>query len=333
MISLLWPAIALCQTPPAPAAPAAVSRDQQCQDILEKALKDKNPDTRKQAAIALSLVGSTDPFPSQLESLLDDKDVEVRLAAVASLSDLKNSRTIPALHKALNDEVPEVSFAAARSLWALHDPEGKKALLSILSGESKASSGYFAKQKRDALRMMHTPKPMFLFAVRTGVGFAPVPGLGRGHFFDAGAVVRSIGLRPRHRGAAARKGKRPANPGRAERSAPRQGLVRQSGGRSRAWCCETTRRSRPTSSPCWTTKPKLSGCAPPLDICGWRPSRIRRSPRKRAGQEGARRNHKRKTLLRRPFHDESSHFPKTDVAACDRCRPSAVLGRAKSENP
>jgi HEAT repeat protein len=49
-----------------------------------------------------------------------------------------------------------------------------------LSGESKASSGYFAKQKRDALRLMHTPKPMFLFALKTGAGFAPVPGLGEG---------------------------------------------------------------------------------------------------------------------------------------------------------
>jgi HEAT repeat protein len=181
LVSLLWPAIAFCQTAQAPAAPSAPSaHEKQCQDILENALKDKNPDTRKQAAIALSLVGSTEPYPSQLESLLDDKDVEVRLAAIASLTDVKNDRTVPALHKALNDEVPEVSFAAARSLYALNDPDGKKALLSIIGGDSKTSSNYFAKQKRDALRMVHTPKTMFLFAVRTGAGFAPVPGLGVG---------------------------------------------------------------------------------------------------------------------------------------------------------
>jgi HEAT repeat protein len=144
------------------------------------ALKDKNPDTRKQAAIALSLAGSTEPFPSDLEALLDDKDVEVRLAAISSLAEIKNGRTVADLHKALNDDVPEVSFAAARALWALHDPEGKKVLLSIVSGETKASSGYIAKQKRDALRMLHTPKTAFLFAVRQGAGFAPIPGLGEG---------------------------------------------------------------------------------------------------------------------------------------------------------
>ena len=166
VVSLLWPAIAICQTAKAPAAPPAPSaRDQQCQDILDKALKDKNPDTRKQAAIALSLVGSTEPYPSQLESLLDDKDVEVRLAAIASLTDVKNDRTIPALHKALHDDVPEVSFAAARSLFAMNDPDGRKALLSIVSGEAKADSNYLTKQKRDALRMVHTPKTMFLFAL------------------------------------------------------------------------------------------------------------------------------------------------------------------------
>lgn len=149
-------------------------------DILERALQDKNPDTRRQAAIALSLVGPREPFLSRLESLLDDRDVEVRLAAISSLADLKNKRTVAALHKALKDEVPEVSFAAAKALWSLNDPAGKEALLSVLGGETKASSGFITKQKRDAIRMMHTPKTMFLFALRQGAGFAPVPGLGAG---------------------------------------------------------------------------------------------------------------------------------------------------------
>lgn len=181
VVLLLAPAIAMCQTAsPKPEAPASTGHNQQCQDILSKALQDKNPDTRKQAAIALSLAGSAEPFPSELEKMLDDKDVEVRLAAVSSLAEIKNGRTIQALHQALNDDVPEVSFAAARALWALHDPEGKKVLLSVLSGETKASSGYIAKQKRDALRMLHTPKTAFLFAVKQGAGLAPIPGLGQG---------------------------------------------------------------------------------------------------------------------------------------------------------
>ena len=156
-------------------------KEKASRDALDKALVDKNPDNRKQAVIALSLVGSVDPYPSDLQSMLTDKDVEVRLAVISSLTDLNNSnRTMLSLHAALNDSVPEVSFAAARALYNLNDPEGKAALQAVLGGDSKAASGFLTKQKRDTLRMMHTPKTMFLFAVKTGAGFAPVPGLGTG---------------------------------------------------------------------------------------------------------------------------------------------------------
>ena len=46
----------------------------------------------------------------------------------------------------VDDEVPEVGFAAARALYALNDPEGKKTLLSVLSGETKVASGFISKQ-------------------------------------------------------------------------------------------------------------------------------------------------------------------------------------------
>jgi HEAT repeat protein len=109
-----------------------------------------------------------------------DKDAEVRQAAISSLAEMKTKSASAALHKALEDPVPEVSFAAAKALWSRADPIGRKALLAVLTGESKASSNFFSKQKRDALRMMHTPRTTFLFALRQGVGFAPVPGLGEG---------------------------------------------------------------------------------------------------------------------------------------------------------
>ncbi len=148
--------------------------------VLNDALKDKNPDTRKQAVQALGLAASREPWLSQVESMLDDKDVEVRLAAIASLVDLKDKRPIDALQKALNDDVPEVAFAAAKALWTLNVPAGRTALVAVLSGETKSSSGFLTRQKRDALRMFHTPRTLFTFAVVQGIGLAPIPGVGEG---------------------------------------------------------------------------------------------------------------------------------------------------------
>jgi HEAT repeat protein len=159
---------------------AVAATQAECIELLQNALDDKNPDTRKQAVAALSLAAGGGPLFTRLIDMLQDKDVEVREAVVASLAEVKTPNATAALHKALEDEVPEVSFASAKALWSRRDPAGKKALLAVLEGESKTSSGFLTKQKREALRMMHTPRTAFLFAVRQGIGFAPVPGLGEG---------------------------------------------------------------------------------------------------------------------------------------------------------
>jgi HEAT repeat protein len=112
--------------------------------------------------------------------MLQDPDLEVRLATITSLMDLRPKNLAITLKTALADPTPEVSFAAAKALWTMGDPAGKQVLLAVLGGEVKTTSGFFTKQKRDALRMIHTPKTMFLFALKQGVGFAPVPGLGTG---------------------------------------------------------------------------------------------------------------------------------------------------------
>ena len=171
-------AFSAASQPPPTADPKVL--EEHARNLLDEALQDKNPDTRKLAAAALSLGGPREPFMSQLEGMMDDKDVEVRLAVVTGLSELKTAKAKELLRHALGDDVPEVGFAAARALYALSDPEGKTALLSVLSGESKVASGFISKQKRDAMRMMHTPRTLLLFALKQGMGFAPVPGLSEG---------------------------------------------------------------------------------------------------------------------------------------------------------
>jgi HEAT repeat protein len=162
------------------AIPGLAATDAQCTEILQHALDAGNPETRQQAVAALSLASGRGPLFDQLARMLQDKDVQVRQAVVASLADVKSESATAALHKALDDAVPEVSFAAAKALWARHDPAGRNALLAILAKETKTSSSFFSKQKRAALRMMHTPRTTFLFAAEQGIGFVPLPGLGEG---------------------------------------------------------------------------------------------------------------------------------------------------------
>jgi HEAT repeat protein len=172
----------------------------QANNLLAAAAIDKNPDTRKEAAAALSLAGANEPYITQLASLIEDKDLYVRLAALNSTVDVRKKDAIPALNKALYDETPEVSFAAAKALWSLGDPAGRGALLGVVSGENKTASSAMTVKKRDMLRLFHTPTGLMMFAFQTGVGFAPVPGLGAGVssltliLSDAGVSGRAASL-------------------------------------------------------------------------------------------------------------------------------------------
>ena len=175
-------------TPAAPARkpPDAVVKPvdilMRCRVILDDAVHDHNPDIRKGAAESLGLVGVKDIATDLLPPMLDDHDVTVRVAVVNTLGDLKENKTfvIPLLHKALSDSVPEVDFAAAKVLYQLHDPEATEYLLEVVSKESKATSSYITKEKRSALRLLHTPTKLFTTLAIEAAGFAPVPGLGFG---------------------------------------------------------------------------------------------------------------------------------------------------------
>jgi HEAT repeat protein len=148
--------------------------------ILERGAGDSDPDVRREVAIALSLTSRRDPSTKLLEKLAADKDHLVREAALVSIGELKDPALAKVAQNALDDEVPEVAFAAARTLFKLNQPEGKQLLLEIAQGEMRAKSSFVRAKLRDVIRRMKRPKSAALFVVQQGVGFVPVPGLGEG---------------------------------------------------------------------------------------------------------------------------------------------------------
>jgi HEAT repeat protein len=153
----------------------------EARQLLDQATRDRNPDHRKEAVVAFSLLDENDVLLASLGSLLHDKDVVVRLAVVSVLGDLKIHDSIPLLEQALDDSVPEVRFAAAKVLYHLHNPQGKQVLMAVYDKRAKGSSNYLVDKERATLRLLHTPSRLFMTIAQNAADMVvPVPGLGLG---------------------------------------------------------------------------------------------------------------------------------------------------------
>jgi HEAT repeat protein len=144
---------------------------------IDQALHAKNPDTRREAVRALALIGSKPPYRERLESMLNDKDAQVRVAVVGSLAEVGDAK---ALRVALDDSTPEVRLAAAKALFEMNDPAARVALIKMLKGDAKTASNFMGREERDGRHTLETPKPLMLTAVRYSGALAPVPGAGIG---------------------------------------------------------------------------------------------------------------------------------------------------------
>jgi HEAT repeat protein len=160
-----------------PQDPASV---RSARTILEQGAADGDPDIRRQVAVTLAMSSRRDPSIDLLEKLAADKDHLVREAALVSIGELRDARLAKAAHDALDDGVPEVAYAAARTLFKLNEPEGKQLLLEIVEGEAPAKSGFVRHKVRDVVRQMKRPKSATMLAIKQGIGFVPVPGVGEG---------------------------------------------------------------------------------------------------------------------------------------------------------
>jgi HEAT repeat protein len=126
-------------------------------DLLREGIESKEPDTRIQAIIAAGMIGSNELVIKRLGTMLQDKDVQVRIAVVHALSDFKSPLAVSALEKTLRqDDVPEVAFATAKALYKLQDPAGSKTLLEVYDEKVNPSSN-FSKRRAGASLEISTP--------------------------------------------------------------------------------------------------------------------------------------------------------------------------------
>ncbi|HKT67805.1 MAG TPA: HEAT repeat domain-containing protein [Terriglobales bacterium] len=117
-----------------------------------------------------------------VSEVLKNKDPDVRAEAAATLGAMKSRAALPALRVALNDEAPQVSFAAAKSLWQLGDNAGRRVLLDVLQGDKGTKDGFVASHKREAKRELQDKKALVAMGAEKGAGeFLPGPlGMGVG---------------------------------------------------------------------------------------------------------------------------------------------------------
>jgi HEAT repeat protein len=148
--------------------------------VLKAGAADRDPDTRRQVALALSLGRSSADVTPMVGALVKDSDSLVRQAALDTVGELGDQKLAPAAEMALNDDVAEVVFAAARALYRLHNSAGKSTLIAVVEKEQKAGSNPLRIKLRNLIRRMKTPRSAVFLAVEQGAGFIPVPGMGEG---------------------------------------------------------------------------------------------------------------------------------------------------------
>jgi hypothetical protein len=128
--------------------------------LLDTGVSSPKPQPRIDALNALGSLGGDRHAEDLLVAAMKDKDVDVRLSSVAAMAAMENRNVIPQLRIALDDSSPEVAFAAAVSLWKMHDQSGINLLYGVLTGERKAHSGFVTTELHEANKDMHSPSTL-----------------------------------------------------------------------------------------------------------------------------------------------------------------------------
>lgn len=137
-------------------------------EMLDAALSDQKTQAQHARIDAVTAIGTLSGFERAQKWLHDaarDPDRYLRLAAVAAMGVSKKAIFIPDLKAALKDSAPEVSLAAAVSLWKMHDRSGENILYGVLAGERKTKQGFVSSEIHQADQDLHSPSTLAMIGV------------------------------------------------------------------------------------------------------------------------------------------------------------------------
>lgn len=141
------------------AATTVQSQTDAAWDMLNTAQANTTPKAEQVRIDAITALGTLGDFPRAvgwLSNAQKDPNRYVRLAAITAMGSSKHSVFIPNLKRALDDEAPEVSFAAAVGLWKMNDRSGERILEAVAGGDRKANRGLVSSEKHEANQDLHS---------------------------------------------------------------------------------------------------------------------------------------------------------------------------------
>lgn len=125
--------------------------------LIDAAADARHPQTRIQALAALGTMGTNSRSSTMILDAMKDPDVDVRTASVLAAGQTGNRNLNNNLRSMLDDKEPQVAFAAATTLWKMHDPSGENVLIAVVDGDRSANAGPVNGAMHTARKDLHSP--------------------------------------------------------------------------------------------------------------------------------------------------------------------------------
>src|SRR5665213_730309 len=139
--------------------------------LASSAAPDKSQNDRIQALAALGTMGADPRAEHIIGDAIVGHDMDVRTAAILAAGKSKNPQLIDRLRAALDDPDPQVAYAAAITLWKMHDSSGEDLLLAVVAGDTHDKLGMIKTQKHKAAKELHSPAALAKIGIDQGAGF------------------------------------------------------------------------------------------------------------------------------------------------------------------